>query len=64
MCAEQITISPIDGSVYVKRACADKATIDSALALARAAHHIGVGLGARMSCDELAGGCEDEEASA
>lgn len=37
MCAEQITISPIDGSVFVKRTCADQATIDSTLDLARAA---------------------------
>lgn len=37
MCAEQITISPIDGSAYVKRACADKATIESALDRARVA---------------------------
>jgi acyl-CoA reductase-like NAD-dependent aldehyde dehydrogenase len=37
MCAEQITISPIDGSAYVKRAYADKATIDSTLDRARAA---------------------------
>jgi len=37
MCAEQITISPIDSSVYVKRAYADKATIDSTLDRARAA---------------------------
>ena len=37
MCAEQITISPIDDSVYVKRDYADKATIDSTLDRARAA---------------------------
>ncbi len=37
MCAEQITISPIDGSVYVKRTCADKAAIESALDRARVA---------------------------
>jgi acyl-CoA reductase-like NAD-dependent aldehyde dehydrogenase len=37
VCAEQITISPIDGSVFVKRTCADQATIDSTLDLARAA---------------------------
>jgi len=37
MCAEQITISPIDGSVYVRRSYADKATIDTTLDRARAA---------------------------
>lgn len=37
MCAEQITISPIDDSVYVKRAYADKATMDATLDRARAA---------------------------
>lgn len=31
MCAEQITISPIDGSVYVKRDYADKVRIDATL---------------------------------
>lgn len=37
MCAEQITISPIDGSVYVRRTCADKIAIDSTLDCARVA---------------------------
>jgi len=37
MCAEQITISPIDGSAYVKRTCADKLQMDATLGRARAA---------------------------
>ena len=37
MCAEQITISPIDGSVYVKRDYAEKARIDAILERAVAA---------------------------
>jgi acyl-CoA reductase-like NAD-dependent aldehyde dehydrogenase len=37
MCAEQITISPIDGSVYVRRAYADKTAIDATLDRARVA---------------------------
>lgn len=37
MCAEQITISPIDGSIYVKRTYPDKASINATLARASAA---------------------------
>jgi acyl-CoA reductase-like NAD-dependent aldehyde dehydrogenase len=37
MCTEQITISPIDGSAYVKRACADKLKMDATLDRARTA---------------------------
>ncbi len=36
----------------------------SSHALARAAHHAGITLGERATCDELAGSCEDEEETA
>ena len=37
MCAEQITISPVDGSAYVKRTYADIATMEATLDRARSA---------------------------
>ena len=40
MCADQITVSPIDGSAYVRRRCADKATIDTTLDRARSAQQL------------------------
>ena len=44
MCVEQITISPIDGSAYVKRPYADKATIDTALQRAASAQQLWKGV--------------------
>ena len=35
--------------------------VDSMFALARAAHFVGISLGDRVKCDDLAGYCDDEE---